>query len=145
MREEGLVADGRVESGATHVGHHANNGQEWRIARAVTIPESLADRIIVRPEALRHRLVDDDDLRRIAVVRGSERAAAAQRNTHHLEVVRRRGVEWNLDVLLLGRHLTTVDAEYRGVRRGAEEDVGDERRTLDARHLPHAHEQSVLE
>ena len=55
-------------------------------------------------------LVDDDDLRRLEIVGSGERAPAAERDAHDLEVVGRHGVERHLDVLLLGGHLTPVDA-----------------------------------
>ena len=51
--------------------------------------QAIVQRIALRPELLRHRLVDDHDRRRRAVVALGERAAALDRDLEHLEVAGR--------------------------------------------------------
>ncbi len=55
-------------------------------AKASTDQQSFAERIAVRPEALRHRLVDDRDAGRSGVVAWRKRAAAQDRNPQRLEI-----------------------------------------------------------
>ena len=51
--------------------------------------EAFANRILIRPEPLRHRLVDDNDGRRVRLVAFGEIAPADERHAQRLEVLRR--------------------------------------------------------
>ena len=73
--------------------------------------ELLADRILAGPRALRERLVDHGDERRLQIVAIGEVAPLQQRNPHRLEVVGRDEVEARL------RQLTRDRAPARPRRR----------------------------
>ncbi len=62
-------------------------------------PEVFADGIVVRPEALREFLLDDDDLRRVRAVVLGEEAARDQRDLHGAEIVRAGRAQIDLQLL----------------------------------------------
>src|SRR5439155_24443667 len=73
--------------------------------------EAVVERIGVLPVLLRHRLVDDDDGLRRAIVANVERASAADRNPEHLEIVRRYGHPSAAAVIRTGLQRAADDRE----------------------------------
>ena len=55
--------------------------------------QSLADRVLVRPQARRERAAHDRHLNRAGVVLRRERSAAKQRDAHRLEIAGRHAAD----------------------------------------------------
>ena len=77
----------------------------------------LAERILIGPEPLRHRLIDNYNWRRVGLVLVSEDTAFDQRNADRLEVIRHGGIEHHFRLHALWRRLAIGQNDRCCVRR----------------------------
>ena len=82
--------------------------------------EALADRVLLGPELLRHRLVDHHHVRRVRVVARGEVAAALERDAHRLEVAGLDRVELHQLAVLAVRAVDSL-GEHRAQEAALEE------------------------
>ena len=91
LRVRHIELDARrlLESPIAHVAHDADDGQPGLRALTASSFEALSNRVFVRPEGSRHRLVDDRNRLPGAAVALVEHPATEQRHPHGLEVAER--------------------------------------------------------
>ena len=129
----GVCSIGTYSSGSastpqelTHVADDSDDFAPRRRCLVGTAGDSLAHRLIVRPQPLRERLVDDDDMWRPLAVSAREQSACVHRCTHRLEESCRHDVKVRIR-LVSGRvrlafdfdfHARSISGErWRAVRR----------------------------
>src|SRR5690606_6935029 len=102
-----------VERVLTHASGDANHRHPRRVRPHVepTGTNPLPDWIRTWPQLLGHPLVDDDDPRRVDRVVLSEETPRNERNAHGLEVAGRGRALVDVDELLTGRDLASLDRD----------------------------------
>src|SRR5262249_17883597 len=86
IREEHFRLGGRLQTHLLYVADDADD-RNPAISKIVRVgPESFAERVFVRPELARHRLVDDGDRLRLSAVVVIEKASLPQLDAHSFHV-----------------------------------------------------------
>ena len=108
--------------------------------------QPLAHRILIRPVAVRKRLVDHDRGRRtFGDVARVGKTPVHQPHLHRLEESGRHGVAGRFDLLGRRKGRTIFQRERAGIRRVAQKQIADDGRALDARQRAHPFEQLGVE
>jgi len=106
--------------------------------------DAFANRIFVRPELPRRRLIDDDDWRSVGCVALVEVAALHHRNAHRAKVIFRNETEPGLRPEVSSHFRLAFDSEEISSEVAEGQEIGD-RSMLHARHTPDALKRLLIE
>src|SRR5579885_1153019 len=104
----------------------------------------LADGVLARPKALRHRIADEDDPFAPSDIGISDLAAAQQWNAHGPQVSRRNRAHRDVGLLRERRRGFPLDRE-RLIAAAAHGKTADHARGIDSGKLAHALENPIIE
>src|SRR6266487_5551008 len=95
-----------------HISDHADDLPEVRSVGVAEI-QTLANRVLIRPEPARHGFVEDHNLRRLQTVSARETTALTDRNLHRLEIARADAVNVRHEKIARRQRRPALDAELR--------------------------------
>ncbi len=104
------VLAGAADAEVLDVFHHTDDPAPHRVFRIIEV-HALSDRVPVGEEALGEGLVDNDDARRLEVIRRRKAATGDELDAHGVEVSRRHPPDPGRRLLAGARRGSTLDLE----------------------------------
>src|SRR5215469_251338 len=103
----------RVERILLHASDDANDRLPWILRGEFDDMNALADRLLPRPELIRHVFVDDDGKRLCRVFLLVEESSAPQWNFHGLKIMTANDPLIRVEKLLSGKRRAPLDSDRR--------------------------------